>query len=155
MVFGWRRAFCTSVPREVDSSSAVRATGDDPDHERNGGGGGGGGGTPKFGGRFGFFSSSSSNPSTPRLQSQTDLTPRLRCRTSSGNLPEKSASVPVSPKLQCKTTGSHGVFQWSSTPSSPRSPSTFSLLKSNLRLTTVRFDSLILFVLNFRFMIIV
>lgn len=140
MVFGWRRAFCTSVPREVDSSSAVRATGDDPDHERNGGGGGGGGGggTPKFGGRFGFFSSSSSNPSTPRLQSQTDLTPRLRCRTSSGNLPEKSASVPVSPKLQCKTTGSHGVFQWSSTPSSPRSPSTFSLLKSNLRLTTNR-----------------
>ncbi|KAL4582387.1 hypothetical protein LXL04_006934 [Taraxacum kok-saghyz] len=141
MVFGWRRAFCTSVPREADSASAITATKHDPEDDYGGkgnGGGGGGGGTPKFGGRFGFFSSSSSNPSTPRLQSQMDSTPTLRCRTTSGNVPEKSASVPVSPKLHCKTTGSRGLFQWSSTPSSPRSPSSFSLLKSNIRLSTNR-----------------
>ncbi|KAI3726399.1 hypothetical protein L1987_66196 [Smallanthus sonchifolius] len=101
MVFGWRKAFCTSVPRDVDSDSSVKAT-------------------PKSGGRFVFFSSSSSTPSTPRLQSNTDSGPSLRCRTTSATVPEKSASVPVSPKLHCKTSKSPRLFQWSSTPSSPR-----------------------------------
>ncbi|KAI3785186.1 hypothetical protein L1987_44299 [Smallanthus sonchifolius] len=119
MVFGWRKAFCTSVPRDVDSDSSVKAT-------------------PKSGGRFVFFSSSSSTPSTPRLQSNTDSGPSLRCRTTSATVPEKSASVPVSPKLHCKTSKSPRLFQWSSTPSSPRSPSTFSLLKSNIRISTNR-----------------
>ncbi|KAI3500252.1 hypothetical protein L1887_36070 [Cichorium endivia] len=137
MVFGWRRAFCTSVPRETDS--AIGGIRDDSERDYNVKSNGGGGTvTPKIGGRFGFFSSSSSNPSTPRIQSQTDSSPSLRCRTTVANLPEKSASVPVSPKLQCKTSSSPGLFQWSSTPSSPRSPSTFSLLKTNLRLSTNR-----------------
>lgn len=128
MVFGWRRAFCTSVPREPDSDSPVK-----PDHCKS------------SGGRFVFFTSSSSNPSTPRLQSQTDSSPNLRCRTTTATVPEKSASVPVSPKLHCKTRNSpRTLFQWSSTPSSPRSPSTFSLLKSNIRFSTVRSDSLIM-----------
>ncbi|KAK1433182.1 hypothetical protein QVD17_10088 [Tagetes erecta] len=118
MVFGWRRAFCTSVPREPDSPVKPHS---------------------KSGARFVFFSSSSSStPSTPRLQSQTDSSPRLRCRTTTATVPEKSASVPVSPKLHCKTRNSPRLFQWSSTPSSPRSPSTFSLLKSNIRFSTNR-----------------
>ncbi|XP_076950922.1 E3 ubiquitin-protein ligase WAVH1-like [Bidens hawaiensis] len=120
MVFGWRRAFCTSVPREPDSDSIK------PSWANNNN-------TPKTGGRFVFFSSSSS--STPRLHVETDSGPNLRCRTrtTTATVPEKSASVPVSPKLHCKTTNSPKLFQWSSTPSSP---STFSLLKANLRFST-------------------
>ncbi|KAL8231178.1 hypothetical protein R6Q57_000956 [Mikania cordata] len=120
MVFGWRRAFCTSVPSEPDSASPVKSTRDDHAH--------------KSGARFVFFNS---NPSTPRLQS-TDSSPSLRCRTAGATVTEESASVPVSPKLRCKTGNRHRLFQWSSTPSSPRSPSTFSFLKSNIRLSTNR-----------------
>lgn len=123
MVFGWRKAFCTSVPK-------VAETEHEPDS---------GCVTPKFGVRFGFLSS---NPSTPRLQSETESSPSLRCRTKTATVSEKSASVPVSPKLHCKISKSPKLFQWSSTPSSPRSPSTFSLLKSNLRLSTVRSDQI-------------
>lgn len=130
MVFGWRRAFCTSVPPEADST--IEATRDDHEDDTDTKGNGTGG-TPKFGNRFGFFTSS-----TPRLQSQRDPSPSLRCRTTRAAVPAQSASVPVSPKLQCKTSNSPGLFQWSSNPSSPRSPSTFSLLKSNLRLSTTR-----------------
>ncbi|KAK9066963.1 hypothetical protein SSX86_014287 [Deinandra increscens subsp. villosa] len=128
MVFGWRRAFCTSVPREADH-----------DHDSGKVNSNGTGGTPKSVGRFVFFSSSSSNPSTPRLQTHTDSGPNLRCRTTSASaVSEVSASVPVSPKLHCKTGNRPKLFQWSSTPTSPRSPSTFSLLKSNIRLSTNR-----------------
>ncbi|KAM0032376.1 putative chromatin regulator PHD family [Helianthus debilis subsp. tardiflorus] len=143
MVFAWRRAFCTSVPREPDADStrkpAKHKHDQDQDHDHDHSGKCN---TPKFSSRFVFFSSSS-NPSTPRLHSHTDSSPNLRCRTrtSSTNrttVQEKSASVPVSPKLRCKIGNSPKLFQWSSTPSSPRSPSTFSLLKSNLRLSTNR-----------------
>lgn len=119
MVFGWRKAFCTSIPRETDPSV---------EHDSSTST------TPKFGARFSFFSSSTSNPSTPR---EMDSGPNLRCRTT--RAAAKSASVPVSPKLHCKTSNnSPKLFQWSSTPSSPRSPSTFSLIKSNLRLSNNR-----------------
>ncbi|XP_024977513.1 probable E3 ubiquitin-protein ligase EDA40 [Cynara cardunculus var. scolymus] len=128
MVFGWRRAFCTSVPPDADS--AIEPARDDHEDDTYAKGNG----TPKFGNRFGFFTSS-----TPRLQSQQrDPSPSLRCRTTRATLPAESASVPVSPKLQCKTSNSPRLFNWSSNPSSPRSPSTFSLLKSNLRLSTTR-----------------
>ncbi|XP_076903870.1 putative E3 ubiquitin-protein ligase EDA40 [Bidens hawaiensis] len=131
MVFGWRRAFCTSVPREPDSDSIKPSRANNNNN------------TPKTGGRFVFFSSSSTSiPSTPRLHVETDSGPNLRCRTrSTTTIQEKSASVPVSPKLHCKTSNSPKLFQWASTPSSPRSPSTFSFLKANLRFSTVRFDS--------------
>ncbi|KAI3669712.1 hypothetical protein L6452_41066 [Arctium lappa] len=124
MVFGWRRAFCTSVPPEADEATRDDHEDDDIDAKGNA--------APKFANRFGFF-----NSSTPRLQSQRDPTPTLRCRTT---VPAQSASVPVSPRLQCKTSNNNSprLFQWSSNPSSPRSPSTFSLLKSNLRLSTTR-----------------
>ncbi|GJY05539.1 probable E3 ubiquitin-protein ligase EDA40 [Tanacetum coccineum] len=122
MVFGWRKAFCTSIPPETDPS-VTSNDGHDSSTST----------TPKFSAKFSFFSSSSSNPSTPRVE--TDSGPNLRCRTTRA---AKSASVPVSPKLHCKTSNSPKLFQWASTPSSPRSPSTFSLIKSNLRLSNNR-----------------
>ncbi|KAJ8765702.1 hypothetical protein K2173_014824 [Erythroxylum novogranatense] len=91
MVSGWRRAFCTSIPKEKDATFF----GEKPPQQQsntkktktantN---------SPRISSKFGFFS----NPSTPRLQSQPVSSPRFRCRT--------SASVPnSSPKLQCKTT---------------------------------------------------
>ncbi|KAI3760993.1 hypothetical protein L1987_51398 [Smallanthus sonchifolius] len=106
MVFRWRRAFCTSVPREPVSGSAINATRDINEHNSDGKGNG------------------------------TDPSPSLRCRTTSATVPEKSASVPVSPR--CETSNSPRLFQWSSTPSSPRSPSTFSIFKSNIRISTKR-----------------
>nr|XP_043616997.1 probable E3 ubiquitin-protein ligase EDA40 [Erigeron canadensis] len=116
MVFGWRKAFCTSIPKETDHHDS----------------GGGGSITPKSSGsRFAFFSS---NPSTPRLPSKSNSTDNLSCHINN-KLPERSASVPVSPRLNCKTSN-NSPFQWSSTPSSPRSPSPFSLIKSNLRIST-------------------
>ncbi|KAE8706324.1 protein RMD5-like protein A-like isoform X1 [Hibiscus syriacus] len=66
--------------------------------------------TPRFNTKIGFFS----NPSTPSL----------RCRTSSN----PSSSLPNSPKLHCRA--SH-----LSNPPSPKSPSTFSFLKTTLRLS--------------------
>ncbi|KAL2348964.1 hypothetical protein Fmac_002964 [Flemingia macrophylla] len=73
MVTGWRRAFCTSIPKEKQQHCQNNNTTTNHNH------------SPK---KFGFFS----NPSTPRCDSQT---PSLRCRT--------TCSVPNSPKLQCKT----------------------------------------------------
>ncbi|KAL8109901.1 hypothetical protein AgCh_025847 [Apium graveolens] len=54
----------------------------------------------------------------------------LRCRTSAST----PVSAPGSPKLQCKTAKNSPIFQRSN-PSSPKSPSTFSLLRSTLRLS--------------------
>ncbi|KAL6960824.1 hypothetical protein U1Q18_038587 [Sarracenia purpurea var. burkii] len=120
---GWRRAFCTSVSRDRESKEAKEKR----EHSNSSNP------SPRFGSRFGFFS----NPSTPRLQSQPVLSSSLRCRTvTTATVPTPSA--PESPKLQCKTTkNSPGFFQRSN-PSSPRSPSTFSLLKSSLRLSRSR-----------------
>ncbi|KAK8494913.1 hypothetical protein V6N12_031780 [Hibiscus sabdariffa] len=67
--------------------------------------------TPRFSSKFGFFS----NPSTPRFQSDQPLSV-----STPSNPP---SSLPNSPKLHF------------SNPSSPKSPSTFSLLKTTLRLS--------------------
>ncbi|XP_057491621.1 E3 ubiquitin-protein ligase WAV3-like [Actinidia eriantha] len=116
MVVGWRRAFGTSVSRDRDSKEAKEGENSNSNP------------SPRFGSKFGFFS----NPSTPRLQSQPVLNPGLRCRTvTTADSPTDSA--PESPKLQSKTKNSPRFFHRSN-PSSPRSPSTFSLLKSSLRL---------------------
>nr|XP_043608318.1 E3 ubiquitin-protein ligase WAV3-like [Erigeron canadensis] len=131
MVLGWRRAFCTSIPKEQDSTSTnldccMEDYNNISSHNS----------TPKIGSRFGFFTTnSSSNPSTPRIRSHSVSTsPPLVCRT----VAAKSASVPVSPKLHCETKNSPRFLLRSSTPSSPRSPSPFSFLKSTLRLNTRR-----------------
>lgn len=129
MVLGWRRAFCTSIPRESDSTTM-----DDLDYDH--GISNTSTTTPKLGTRFGFFTSSS-NPSTPRSRSQSVSSPSLRCRTTA-KVPAPSSSVPVSPKLQCETKNSPQLMFRSSNPSSPRSPSPFSFLKSSLRLGTRR-----------------
>lgn len=112
MVLGWRRAFCSSISRDHSKEEQINCNS-----------------SPRIGSKFGFFS----NPSTPPLQSQ----PGLRCRTTA----TEEATVPASesPKqLRCNTKENSKLFHRSN-PSSPRSPSTFSLLKSTLRLSKVRF----------------
>lgn len=125
MVLGWRRAFCTSIPRDRDSNTTTTTKQEKSNPT-----------TPKFGSKLGFFS----NPSTPRLQSQPVSIPTLRCRTSRAappptpSTPAASSLAPAeTPKLRCKTTGNSPRFYQRSNPSSPRSPSAFSFLKSTLR----------------------
>ncbi|KAG4388610.1 hypothetical protein AAZX31_09G185400 [Glycine max] len=125
MVTGWRRAFCTSIPKDrepkvltekqqqhCENNSSNNNNSTTTNH------------SPKISSKFRFFS----NPSTPRCESQLSSTPSLRCRT--------TCSVPNSPKLQCKTKTPR--FFHNSNPSSPKSPSSFSLLKSTLRLSKSR-----------------
>eukprot|EP00262_Sarcandra_glabra_P018268 TRINITY_DN6491_c0_g1_i1.p1 TRINITY_DN6491_c0_g1~~TRINITY_DN6491_c0_g1_i1.p1 ORF type:complete len:723 (+),score=1.49 TRINITY_DN6491_c0_g1_i1:318-2486(+) len=120
---GWRRAFCTSIPREREIEKQQ---------------------SPKSCTNLGLFSGGSSNPSTPRLQSQPVSSPRLRCRTmSAATTATANPTLPAqdSPRLHCKTTmtnllttKSPRVFMGSN-PNSPKSPSRFSLFKTSLRLS--------------------
>ncbi|KAL6551817.1 hypothetical protein OROGR_007971 [Orobanche gracilis] len=125
MVLGWRRAFCTSIPKDEERDSPIIREKLEP--------------SPRVRSRFGGFFS---EPSTPRLQSQPG-SPTLRCRTTAVTPPppplsSESNKDPRSPKLQCKTKNSPRFFFNRSAPSSPRSPSTFSVLKSSLRLSKSR-----------------
>ncbi|KAL8476800.1 hypothetical protein ACS0TY_029195 [Phlomoides rotata] len=121
----WRRAFCTSIPKDRELGSPFIRDKSDP--------------SPRARTRFGGFFS---EPSTPRLQSQP-VSPTLRCKTAAAApppLPDAAipgVKLPESPKLQCKTRKSPRFFH-SSAPSSPRSPSAFSLIKSGLRLSKTR-----------------
>ena len=138
MVTGWRRAFCTSIPKDREPKSILKdkepkvLTEKQQQHCDNTNQ------SAKTSSKFAFFS----NPSTPRLQSQQVSSPSLRCRTSvaTGTL---NCSVPNSSKLQCtnartpKKQNSQGLFQLSN-PSSPKSPSSFSILKASLRLSKVK-----------------
>ncbi|GAA0186010.1 ion channel [Lithospermum erythrorhizon] len=127
MVLGWRRAFCTTIPRDQEKQDNTNPS---PNP------------SPRSGLKFKFFSSSSSNPSTPRLQSQQLISSpnnkvKLRCKTTP---PPPSSMLKIntphiqaeSPKLRGKTTKNSPRFFSFSNPSSPRSPSTFSFLKSSL-----------------------
>ncbi|WOG92955.1 hypothetical protein DCAR_0312233 [Daucus carota subsp. sativus] len=128
MVLGWRRAFCTSIPRDPESRQKRQQ-----DEKNKQSSSSTPISTPKIGTKFtGFFST----PSTPRLQTQTQpvSSSGLRCRTTTTT----TASAPESPKLQCKTAKNSPTFFHRSNPSSPRSPSTFSLLRSTLRLSKTR-----------------
>ncbi|XP_068656569.1 E3 ubiquitin-protein ligase WAV3-like [Aristolochia californica] len=111
---GWRRAFCTSIPRDPEPEKQQNPS---PSP------------SPRSCAKLSFFS----NPSTPRLQSQPVASPSLRCRTTL-----TSPTVQDSPRLLCKTTPtsiSPRLFQGSN-PSSPKSPSRFALFKSpRLRLS--------------------
>ncbi|XP_023543204.1 uncharacterized protein LOC111803149 [Cucurbita pepo subsp. pepo] len=111
---GWRRAFCASIPKHDTDSKRIA-------NEAQ---------SPRISSKFGFFS----NPSTPRPDNPGL---GLRCRTSVATVPTTpSSSTPNSPKLmtQNKTTASR-LFSHFSNPSSPKSPSTFSLLKTGLRIS--------------------
>ncbi|XP_062100940.1 E3 ubiquitin-protein ligase WAVH1 [Humulus lupulus] len=136
MVTGWRRAFCTSIPkdREPKVLTEKQQHCDDGSSDLR---------SPKITSKFGFFS----NPSTPRLQSQPVSTPSLRCRTTVTAATTPNSSLPNSPKLLCNVSStpkknnhhsnSPRLFNFSN-PSSPKSPSSFSLLKSTLRLSKTR-----------------
>ncbi|KAB2617609.1 hypothetical protein D8674_013478 [Pyrus ussuriensis x Pyrus communis] len=146
MVTGWRRAFCTSIPKDRDSKVRIeKQQCNDNGNQQN----------PRTSSKFGFFS----NPSTPRLQSQPQTQPvvsspgGLRCRTTATSTATNTptSSLPNSPKLQCdvssaattpqKTTSYSPrlLFQFQrSNPSSPKSPSRFSILRSTLRLSKSR-----------------
>ncbi|WCJ32046.1 Zinc finger (C3HC4-type RING finger) family protein [Euphorbia peplus] len=111
MVTGWRRAFCTSIPKDTDQHLRHSPAAAD---------------SPTISSKFGFFS----NPSTPRLQSQ----PNLRCRTTAAAATTPTSSVPNSPKQKSI---SPRLFNFSN-PSSPKSPSSFSILKSAFRISKSR-----------------
>ncbi|XP_057761968.1 E3 ubiquitin-protein ligase WAVH1-like [Arachis stenosperma] len=139
MVTGWRRAFCTSIHREREPKVVTEKQ--QQQHCDNNNNSSTNNQSPKISSKFGFFS----NPSTPRFQSQPVASgPGLRCRTSIST-GATTCSVPNSPKLQCsnpkttkkQTTLSPRLFQLSN-PSSPKSPSSFSLFKSTLRLSKSR-----------------
>ncbi|WJX34806.1 hypothetical protein P8452_22882 [Trifolium repens] len=124
MVAGWRKAFCTSVPRDKNTEPKIPKEKKQQHCENSSTNH-----SPRISSRFGFFS----NPSTPRCQSQPSSTgsSTLRCKTSIATS-TKTCSVPNSPKLQCnnnsKTPKSFNLFN----PSSPKSPSSFSFLKATM-----------------------
>ncbi|CAA0839676.1 Zinc finger (C3HC4-type RING finger) family protein [Striga hermonthica] len=121
MVLGWRRAFCTSIRKDQERDSAIIRERPDPVPRIR---------STRLGGFF-------SEPSTPRLQSRP-VSPTLRCRTTAAAASAPPCEKgPQSPKLHCKTKNSPRFFHRSA-PSSPRSPSTFSVLKSSLRLSKSR-----------------
>ncbi|KAG2308067.1 hypothetical protein Bca4012_082888 [Brassica carinata] len=123
MISGWRRAFCTSIPKERhdDDDNGVLDSPEDQRFRHK----------PSY--KFGFFST----PSTPRSVSGTYS---LRCRTSAATAVATTAtpspSLPSTPKLTCRTTTTA-----ESTPTTTptrntslvSSPASFSLLKSKLR----------------------
>ncbi|KAG6594926.1 E3 ubiquitin-protein ligase WAVH1, partial [Cucurbita argyrosperma subsp. sororia] len=105
---GWRRAFCTSIPKHTDTNEAQ---------------------TPRITtSKFGFFS----NPSTPRSQPEPPGL-GLRCRTSVATDSADSST----PNLNQKKSSGSRFFQFSN-PSSPKSPSSFSFVKAGLRLSKSR-----------------
>ncbi|KAF8089689.1 hypothetical protein N665_0499s0017 [Sinapis alba] len=115
MVFGWRKAFCTSFPSNQDkshqSSSDLLHT--DPPIP-----------TPRLRSKLGFFS----NPSTPRLRSRGGGI-GSGCR-SAASTAAATPSLPTSPKLQCRTTSNatpitsnSSTPKFLSNPSSPKSSS--------------------------------
>ncbi|KAL4020007.1 hypothetical protein IC575_018771 [Cucumis melo] len=118
---GWRRAFCTSIPKDTLST--------DISNESL---------SPRISSKFGFFS----NPSTPPSQSRRQPDHPglgLRCRTSVATSVSTPSSTSNSPKLmtQKKTGASRLLFHFSN-PSSPKSPSGFSFIKTGLRLSKSR-----------------
>ncbi|OWM80570.1 E3 ubiquitin-protein ligase WAV3 isoform X2 [Punica granatum] len=125
---GWRRAFCTTIPRDPEASSQQqKSVTPSP--------------SPRTGRKLGFLTGSSSNPSTPRLRCRTvaeaaaqaeasagagggvdEISPGLICRTapsSTSNTP-RLAKSPKKPML-------------GSNPSSPRSPLKLSLFKNSFK----------------------
>ncbi|CAK7347316.1 unnamed protein product [Dovyalis caffra] len=117
---GWRRAFCTTIPRdrsETTISDKQQTTSPSP--------------SPRSCAKLGFFSSGS-NPNTPRLQSHS---PNLRCRTNAVDSP----STNENPTLHCKgtpkipNTAKISRSLLSSNPSSPRSPLKLSIFKNSFK----------------------
>ncbi|GAU31438.1 hypothetical protein TSUD_222090 [Trifolium subterraneum] len=124
MVVGWRKAFCTSIPRDKNPEPKILSEKKQQHCENSSTNN-----SPRISSKFGFFS----NPSTPRCQSQPSSTgsSTLRCKTSMATSTTTTCSVPNSPKLQCNNNNpkTHKSLNLSN-PSSPKSPSSFSFLKA-------------------------
>ncbi|GMI91039.1 hypothetical protein like AT5G49665 [Hibiscus trionum] len=112
---GWRRAFCTTIPREPENTVL------DKQQQQS----------PRNCAKLSFFSTLS-NPSTPRFQSQPVSSPSLRCRTT-----VEPSSTSESPTIQCKSTPRSATKSpkpiLSSNPSSPRSPLKLSLFRNSFK----------------------
>ena len=129
MVTGWRRAFCTSMPKHTQpNANAITEKHSQHQHHHQQQQHQWDCDNTKQSPKLTFYS----NPSTPQSQSQS---PTLRCRA--------TCSLPNSPKLQCSNNNNNNNAKTPnkrntlSTLFSPNSPSTFSLLKSTLRLSKV------------------
>ncbi|XP_062100148.1 E3 ubiquitin-protein ligase WAV3 [Humulus lupulus] len=124
---GWRKAFCTTVSRDSESRVSEKQ------HQRSS--------SPSRSAknctRLSLFSSGS-NPSTPRLQSQSlSSTQSLRCRT---NSEASNTIVNESPRvLECRTSATTPKTSKSprtllgSNPTSPRSPLKLSFFKNSFK----------------------
>ncbi|KAE8657022.1 auxin-responsive protein IAA9-like isoform X1 [Hibiscus syriacus] len=127
MTIGWRRAFCTTIPREAENSvldkQQQQSTCPSPSPNPIP--------SPRNCAKLSFFSTGS-NPSTPRFQSQPVSSPRLRCRTT-----VEPSSTSESPTLQFKSTPRAATKSpkpiLSSNPSSPRSPLKLSFFRNSFK----------------------
>ncbi|WCJ35648.1 Zinc finger (C3HC4-type RING finger) family protein [Euphorbia peplus] len=106
---GWRRAFCTTIPRDSDTTSISDKQQTSP--------------SPRSCTKLGFLGGGS-NPSTPRSSLFSQTHPVISCRTAALESNE-------SPRLHCKTTTPKSAK--SSNPSSPRSPLKLSLFKNSFK----------------------
>lgn len=135
---GWRRAFCTTISRDSESRVSEKQQQQQQQQQSSPSPSP----SPRSCTRLSFFSGGS-NPSTPRLQSQsTSNSPSLRCRTTSSETVQTSSSkststVSESPRLECRTTtpktSKSPRTLLGSNPTSPRSPLKLSLFKNSFK----------------------
>lgn len=111
---GWRRAFCTTIPRDPSEPKASDQKQRSPSPSPS----------PRSYTRLNFFSSGGSNPSTPRLRCKTGSEALLQT-----SMPTTTSSVAESPRVvEIKTSTPK-----SSNPTSPRSPLKLSLFKNSFK----------------------
>lgn len=134
---GWRRAFCTTIPRDREPKFVDKHLYQDHEHPQSSPSP-----SPRSCAKLGFLSSSNNN--TKSGSSSASNTPRLRCRTAAAAASNENSDNLVSPNLHCKTTTPKSnssktprTHRLASNPASPRSP--FSILKNTLRLSRVIF----------------
>lgn len=119
---GWRKAFCTRIPRDRREAITTPVEEQSP--------------TLRSYAKLGFQSCGSSNPSTPRLPCKAAIN---NCTNDNVGIYTQTPSTNDDLiSLQCRTTPKSysKIKSFGSNPSSPRSP--FSILKKTLRLSRVR-----------------
>ncbi|KAK4742642.1 hypothetical protein SAY87_000643 [Trapa incisa] len=134
---GWRRAFCTTIPRDPPEASTHQQQKNGTDAASTP--------SPRTGRKLGFLSNSRSNPSTPRMRCRTVAEAATAAATSgvSGGVVEESII------LRCKTAPSSASntprlakspkkqLLSGSNPSSPRSPLKLSLFKNSFKFRSI------------------